>query len=323
MRSPAHRSSRQSKFVSGLALLPFVFAAQLLVAGVLLASGAAAQAPDAALQPPEAPPPPAVFQNLIPSDQLAFLNDYNGKMEKDLLKDKRFRALMKLVTPGTRYFYGGDMPLAEASSDVLDTEPLPVDIRDGRYAMIGTHGGGFHGGRGFMWFDMKEGIGLGGMYFHPGNGEPTPTLAIFSRQLKDTALSISQLPPAFVEDLSQWALVVGLPAITTRYFIPGNGRKYVLAHDEDYCSHPGDAPPPDEERCEKMNADAAGIDLDAADFMAKTGNAPDATAWMLGPWQVDFIATLNRSCGVGPNQWQCRARLTRQRVRVVLQQQRK
>lgn len=58
-----------------------------------------------------------------------------------------------------------------------------------------------------MWFDMKEGIGLGGIYFKPVNGEPTPTLAIFSWQLRDKSLSMSQLPPEFAQDLSQWEMV--------------------------------------------------------------------------------------------------------------------
>lgn len=39
-------------------------------------------------------------------------------------------------------------------------------------------------GRGFLWFDLDEGIVLGGFYFTPTNGEPTPTLTVFSRQLK-------------------------------------------------------------------------------------------------------------------------------------------
>jgi uncharacterized protein YecT (DUF1311 family) len=205
---------------------------------------------------------------------------------------------------------------------MLEGAPLPIDIRDGRYVMVASHGGPYLSGRGFLWFDMKEGIALGGVYFHPTNGEPTPTLAIFSRQLKQTSLSMSQLPPAFAEDLSQWVLVAGLRWVSPRYFIPENGKKYALLHDEDYCAHPDNAPPPDQDQCEQLNAEAADADLSAADFMAQTNNAANATAWMLSPAQVAWIGVRNQSCGVGPNSLLCRIRLTRQRTRVVLIQQR-
>jgi hypothetical protein len=183
-----------------------VAAALLLVAGGLLQSSVSAQDAGSAPLPPPGPPPPAAFQKPIPADQLAFLNDYAGRMEKDLRKDKRFNKLLNQVIPRTGYFYGGEKTLADVSDDVLDADPLPVNIRDGRYAMVGTSGGGFHGGRGFVWFDMKAGIGLGGIYFRPTNGEPTPTLAIYSRQLVDQSLSMSQLPLEFAQDFSQWEM---------------------------------------------------------------------------------------------------------------------
>ncbi len=47
---------------------------------------------------------------------------------------------------------------------------------------------------------MQEGIGLGGFYFHPTNGEPTPSVNVFSRQVvKEDYLKLSQLPPVFAE----------------------------------------------------------------------------------------------------------------------------
>ena len=50
---------------------------------------------------------------------------------------------------------------------------------------------------------MQEGIGLGGFYFHPTNGEPTPSVNVFSRQVvKEDYLKLSQLPPVFAEDLA-------------------------------------------------------------------------------------------------------------------------
>src|SRR5580658_5106446 len=163
--------------------------AALMVAGGFLAGSVIAQRPDYA--PLDTPAAPAVFQNPIPASQLAFLNDYAGKTAKEIQKDKRFRNLMKLAIPHTEYHYGRDMPLSETVESLLDGAPLPIDIREDRYAMIASHGGPYLSGKGFLWFDMKDGIALGGVYFHPTNGEPTPTLAIYSRQLGDTTLSMS------------------------------------------------------------------------------------------------------------------------------------
>jgi uncharacterized protein YecT (DUF1311 family) len=277
-----------------------------------------AQDADKAPLPPPGPPPPAVFQNPIPPDQLSFLNDYAGRSAKDLRKDKRFKSLLKQITPRTEYHYGHDMPLSETSESLLDGPPLPVDIREGRYVMAGSHGGPYLSGRGFVWFDMKTGIGLGGVYFRPTNGEPTPTLAIFSRQLRDDSLVTSQLPQPFIEDLNQWALVAGVPPLTVRYFIPDNGKKYALLHDEDYCWSPPDAVPPNPDRCAQMNADAADLDMNAAYFMQQTHNQANATAWMLDPEQVAWIGLRDRSCGVGFDAVSCRIRITRQRTRVIL-----
>jgi uncharacterized protein YecT (DUF1311 family) len=296
---------------------PLIFAAQLLIGGGILPLSAAGQdADNAASAQPEPPPPPVVFQNPIPSDQLAFLNDYANQPSKDVVKDKRFRNLMKLVTPHTTYHYGSDMSLSETSETLLDGTPLPVDIREDRYVMVGTRGGGpYLSGKAFVWFDMKEGIGLGGVYFHPTNGEPTPTLAIFSRQLKVDSLSMSQLPVAFAEAVSLWSQGAGVRPITVRYFIPDNGKKYVLVHDEDYCDHPENAPAPPEDECQQMNADAADIDMNAAYFMQETHNAANATAWMLGPDQVAWLGVRDQTCGVGLG---CRIRITRERTRVLM-----
>lgn len=273
---------------------------------------AAAQDSDAELA---GPPPPAVFVNTIPSGELAFLNDYAGRMEKEVRKDKRFHNVLKALIPRTAYFYGHDMDMWETVDDVLDADPLPVTIRDGRYAMVGTSGGGFHGGRGFVWFDMQAGIGLGGIYFRPTNGEPTPTLAIYSRQLKDRALEMSQLPLEFARDMSQWEMVSGMPPVTVRYFIPDNGKKYALLHDEEYCNHPANVAAPPQDQCQQLDAEAADKDMDAAYFMQQTGNRSDATAYMLGPDQVAWIGVRAQTCG---GVLACQIRLTRRRTRVLI-----
>ena len=293
---------------------PLVLTTILLFAGGLLAGNAGTQRPD--YVPQDWPAPPADFENHIPADQLAFLNGYAGKTAKEIQKDKRFRNLMKLAIPRTTYHYGRDMPLSETVETLLDGAPLPIDIRDGRYAMIASHGGPYLSGKGFLWFDMKEGIALGGVYFHPTNGEPTPTLAIYSRQLKSTSLSMGQLPVAFQQDLAQWILVTDPRWVSTRYFVPENGKKYVLVHDEDYCAGAVSAPPVSPEKCEERNAEAADADLNAAYFMAETHNAANATAWMLGPDQVAWISVRETTCGAAG--WACRIRITRQRTRVLI-----
>jgi len=301
-----------------------VFTAVLMIASGFPAANALAQDPaDEPLL--EAPPPLAAFQNRIPADQLAFLNDYAGKTAKEIQKDKRFRALRKLAIPRTEFHYGSDMPLSDTVETLLDGAPMPIDIRDGRYALVASHGGPYLEGRGFLWFDMKEGIALGGVYFHPVNGEPTPTLAIFSRQLKDTELSMGQLPAAFQQDLAQWMLVAGPRFVSPRYLIPENGKKYVLLHDEDYCAHREGTPAPPEDRCEVLNAEAADADMKAAYFMAQTHNAANATAWMpganmLGADQVAWIGVRESTCG--PTGFACWIRITRQRTRVLLGQRR-
>lgn len=288
----------------------------LALGAVLSGSGAPAQeAPNAAGGGQEPRPAPVVFENRIAAGELAFLKDYAARPAKALLKDKQFRGLMKEAVPRTEYHYGSDMPLFDAIYEVLDGSSEPVSVREGRYAMVSGHGGPYLRGRGFMWFDMQEGVALGGFYFQPTNGEPTPTFTVFSRQLKDEVLSMSELPLAFAEDASRWAAAEGVPAVTPRYFIPDSGRKYVLEHDEDYCDHPENAPAPPQEECMRMNAEAADADVNAAYFMKETHNQANATAWMLGTDQVAWIGVRDRTCGIAG--LACRIRVTRQRVRVL------
>ena len=275
-----------------------------------------ATAPDSqpALSPP-GPPPPANFQSLIPANQLSFLNDYANQPAKVLVKDKRFHSLMKQIISRTEYHYGRDMSLSEAVQTVLDGSMLPVQIRDGRFVTVSGNNGPYLSGRGSLWFDLQTGVALGAFYFHPTNGEPSPTLTVFSRQLTDRDLSMIQLPEPFAEDLEQWAADSRIPEVTPRYFIPEDGKKYVLVHDEDYCWHSPGAPVPDPDACQQMNANAADDDMNAAYFMEETGNAANATAWMLGPDQISWITVRDRTCGIG---LACRIRITRQRTHVLI-----
>jgi uncharacterized protein YecT (DUF1311 family) len=267
--------------------------------------------------PPPGPPPPANFQSLIPAGQLSFLSGFANQPANTLLKDKRFRGLMKAAIPHTEYHYGRDMPLDDAVSAVLDGSMLPVQVRNNRFVTVAGSQGRYLGGRGFLWFDMQTGVALGTFYFQPTNGEPTPSVTVFSHQLTDRDLAMGQLPEPFAQDLDQWAADQRIAEVTPRYFIPSDGKKYVLMHDEDYCWHAPGEPAPAPDACQQMNANAADDDMNVAYFMQETHNQANATAWMLGSDQVAFLAVRDRTCG-GPNAFACRIRVTRERTRLLV-----
>jgi hypothetical protein len=187
-----------------------------------------------------------------------------------------------------------------------------------------SHRGPYLRGTGFVWVDTQDGIVLGGFYFHPTNGEPTPTLAAFSRPLmtKDKSISMSQLPAAFERDMEQWSQESGLPPLTTRYFLTGTNLRILLEHTEDYCYVAGDdpnVPLPPPEGCEQLNADAADLDVTAAYYLEQVNYATNATAWMInGQDQVDWLAVRASTCGRAADPLACRIRVTRQRTHVIV-----
>ena len=321
----------QSRMQSRVSLLvrlvqnPALWAAIVLAAGLLSvgAAGQQAGAPQADTPqadtppplPPPGPPPSAVLEHPIPPGQLAFLAGEAGLPAKTVMKDKRFRELMKTAIPRTTYHYGRDMPIDSALDMAMDDSMEPVEVRDGRFVTVSGNRGPYLRGRGFLWFDLQQGIALGAFYFTPTNGEPSPTLTIFSKQLTDTSLSIGQLPSEFAEALFEWSSRNGVRPVTVRYFIPANGKKYVLEHDEDYCGHPQNTPAPAQDLCGELNAEAADADMNAAYFMKETSNAANATAWMLGPDQVAWVGMRESTCGVAVA---CRIRVTRERTRVLM-----
>jgi uncharacterized protein YecT (DUF1311 family) len=211
------------------------------------------------------------------------------------------------------------MPLPDALEMVLKGSTLPVRIRDGRYEMVSGRSGPYLMGRGFIWVDMQGGVVLGGFYFHPTNGEPTPSVTVFSRQIKEDPLGLSQLPPAFVEDLTEWSGQSSIPPVTTRYFITRSNRKILLEHDEDYCASINGTTAPAESVCEQMNADAADIDMDAAYYLEQTHHATNATAWMMtGEDQVAWLQVRDNTCRIGPYPLICRIRMTRERTHTII-----
>jgi hypothetical protein len=219
-----------------------------------------------------------LFQKPIPGGQLAFLSDYAGRPANGAVREPDLRSLLNRVVPYAPFHLGLDMPLPHAVESMFLASTLPVEVRAGRYAMVtGVRGQGGRG-RAFLWVDMKQGVAFGGIFFYPSNGEPTPTLTIFSSQVNRPSLAMSQLPVAFFQDLSRWAVREGVPPVTTRYFINASSEKILLAHDEDYCSQlDGMTAPPPEEVCRKMNADAARIDTEASLFLNRTNFASNAT----------------------------------------------
>jgi hypothetical protein len=257
---------------------PGIEAQHSMVNGILRPNGAeqSRNAPD---RPSSPPLDRAIFQKSITRNQLEFLIDYAGRPAYEVVRERRLRELVNLVVPYTPFHFGLDMPLPNAIEAILSGSPTPVEIRDGRYMMVSTQGGR-GAARGFIWLDMQEGIALGGIFFHPTNGEPTPTLTLFSKQVKQDSVDMGQLPVAFAQDLSQWAATAGIPPITTRYFINASSEKIVLAHDEDFCRRAEGMPALPEDVCKQMNANAAEVDIKAAHFLDQTHYASNATMRM-------------------------------------------
>ena len=287
--------------------------------------GQAQQAPPQQ-PPPQAPPPPVsnydktLFQKSIPSDQLAFLDQFSGVAAEDVIRDKQFRKLMKSFVPDCMFHYGRDMSLSDALDMVFKGSTLQVQVRDGRYMTMSGLNGPYLSGRGFLWIDMREGICLGGFYFHPTNGEPTPSVNVFSRQVvKEDYLKLSQLPPVFAEGLVQWSEESRVPPLTTRYFITGSNKKIMLEHDEDFCAPLSGTTAPADSSCVLMDADAADVDMNAAYYMDQTHHATNATAWMItGQDQVDWLQVRANTCGHGPDLLGCRIRMTHERTAVIV-----
>ena len=219
----------------------------------------------------------AVFEKPIASDKLGFLNEYQGRPANDVVREQQLRRLVDMVVPYAPFHLGLDVPLPQAVEGMLSNSSLPVEIREGRYVMVSGRRGTNARGRAFLWVDMKEGVALGGIFFYPSNGEPTPTLTLFSKQVKQDSLGMKQLPLAFAQDFSRWVATAGVPPITTRYFINASNDKILLAHDEDFCKSAAGAPAPGKDVCKQMNADAADIDMKATHFLKQTQYASNAT----------------------------------------------
>jgi hypothetical protein len=275
-------------------------------------------APPQAAQGPQIPVPPydpKLFQKRTVPAQLEFLKQYDGAVSNEVVRDKRFHKVLHDAVPGVMFHYGRDMSLPDALEAVMEGAAIPVVVRDGRYVTVAGQMGKYLAGRGFVWVDMQEGIVLGGFFFHPTNGEPTPSVTVFSKQVKEDSIEMSQLPPAFADDLARWQMGAGVPTVTTRYFIGDANEKILLEHDEDYCSSAIGRPGDD---CLQMTADAADADMVAASYLDQVHYATNATAWMINsPEQVAWVQGRDRTCGGVADPLGCRIRMTHERIHVI------
>ena len=262
----------------------------------------------------------AIFQKPIPADQLTFLKQFSGATSTDVINDKQFRKMLKNILPNCMFHYGTDKGVDDALDEVIKGSRNPVLIRDGRYFMISGQNGPYLSGKGFIWIDMQDGVGLGGFYFHPTNGEPTPSVNIFSRQIKkEDVLAMSELPPAFAEDLAQWTSAARVSPVTTRYFITGSNKKILLEHDEDFCSPSDGTVAGAVDVCEQMNANAADLDMNAAYYLDQVHHVTNATAWMItSADQMAFLQVRNSRCGSVLDPLGCRITMTREQTHRVV-----
>ena len=167
--------------------------------------------------------------------QLAWLSAYDGKLARDVIYDSHYLQLIQEAVPDAIFHYGEDMPLADAIQSVLDDSDVPFTLRDGRYAVLSSRREITTRGRGLLWIDFQQGVAFGAIFFHPNNGEPTPTLTVFSKELGGTITKETQLPAAFLQDLNHWEIEKAIPPSTTSYLINAFGWKSVLMHDSDAC----------------------------------------------------------------------------------------
>ena len=180
--------------------------------------------------------------------------EWAGTTSGELYAYKPFKKLLKVFVPDCMFHYGMDKPLDAALDQLFQGSPYPVQIADNRYLTVYGKDGPYLYGRAFLWVDLQEGIALGAFYFRPTNGEPTPALNVFSREVKDEQLlSPTQLPPAFITALASWSQFTSLPPLMSRYFLTGSNKKILLEHDENLCANSDGSDPLTPEDCGLFN----------------------------------------------------------------------
>jgi len=258
----------------------------------------------------------AIFQKPIPPDQLTFLKQFDGAPSKELWRDKQFHKLVNNILPTGMFHYGIDRSIYDALDIVTRDSTVPVRVLDGRYVAVVGDKSLYRSGVGLVWIDMQDGVALACFSFHPTNGEPSPSVVVFSRQIvKQDSIAMGQLPPEFATFLRGWTDNYRIPQITARYFITGSNKRILLEHDEDYCAPMDGIPAPDKVTCEDMDFKAADLDVTVADYLEATHHATNATAWMIDGDQQVWLQVRESSCGM---LMACRIRVTRERKDVIL-----
>ena len=271
---------------------------------------------------PAAPPyDPSIFGRLIPPAQLAPLLQADNTTVSDVFHDREAHHLIMSAVPGVMFHYGRDVSLPDTVTMELDKSPAIAHVHDNRYVLLTgndrAHEWMRHDARTLIWIDTKEGIVIGAFFFRPNNGEPGPTVTVFTRQIKQDDIHFSELPPAFLADLNQWQQQSGIPPVLITYFIGDISKKFLLEHNTDLCSTESLTGGYGSD-CEQMNADAADSDLTASLYLDQVNYATNATAWMINnPDQVSWVSYRDNTCMAGANPLACRIRLTRARIAVV------
>lgn len=262
------------------------------VAVVPAQPGAAGHSPAFGAADAKKKPLPTTFEHTIPASDLQFLSDFASQPTSTVMRDAAFRELVAAVIPYAPFHFGTDMPVANALEAMMRTSEVPVQIRGGRYVMVTGRRTPESGGRGraFLWIDMQQGTAMGGIFFYPSNGEPSPTLTLFSNQVGADSIHMKQLPPAFLEDFSRWSADAAVPVSTARYFINASDKKSVLPHDEVSC---GTASATEAgESCTQQKVEAASVDREAGAFLASVHYAPNGTVHTLNdPFQIHSEST--------------------------------
>ncbi len=207
---------------------------------------------------------------------------FDGMTAQEMMRHISVHSMIAATMPYVPFHYGVDYPLPQLMMRMFANSQLPARVRAGRYVVIEQTARVpalntrlpylNNSGRSMLWVDVESGLGVGAFFFRPTNGEPTPTLTIFSKQVSGTDVAMRELPVEFVEELKRWEAASGVPAVTVRYFVNSAGRKTVLAHDEDFCARLEAR-----EGCRKMNADAVDVDAAARSFLGQAHYASNAT----------------------------------------------
>jgi hypothetical protein len=214
---------------------------------------------------------PVVLATTMKGEDRDMLLQYVGMPAKDAIRSERFRYYMDSVIPYAPIHYHVDLPLTQALSEVLGISSEPTEVHDGRYMMLTTTRSDQLARRGFLWIDLQNGAAFGGIFFRPSNGEPSPTLTLFSKRVVHADVHTRQLPARFVSDLQRWSAAAELPPVLTRYFVNAASRKSVLLHEDNYCGSKPDV------ACEELNAKAASIDATAKSYLGLVHYASNAT----------------------------------------------